>query len=163
MDSSICYSYISNRRINKNDRTHNMTYSKIFTYKIPSTNIDIKCTLYVLLPGLSMKAFINLPELTELNVEHCRLQTLKLNNNTAMNLNILLMEGNPLKCDCDAIWLWKMIHTNGKMNLSPRNKGIKNKGWNLPRCATPFSVKNNELNNLKGNVIIICTIKYICI
>ena len=131
-----------------------------FSYKVQKYIFNY--TLHILLPGLSMKAFVNLPELTELNVEHCRLQTLKLNDNTAMNLNILRMEGNPLKCDCDASWLWKMIRTNGKKNNSSRSKGINNKGWNLPRCATPFSVKNNKLDHLKGNIIM-CTINYMCI
>ena len=99
-----------------------------------------------------------------MNIEHCMLQTLKLNDKTAMSLNILLMEGNPLKCDCDSIWLWNIIQTNGKKSSSSsRTKAIRNRGWNLPRCATPFSVKNNKLRNLKGNITIICTVPYICI
>ena len=63
------------------------------------------------------------------------------------------MEGNPLKCDCDSRWLWNMIHFNGKKTSKVKGS-MKLKGWNLPRCSTPFSVKNNKLSSLKGNVMI---------
>ena len=60
------------------------------------------------------------------------------------------MEGNPLKCDCESIWLWNMINKNGKNAPSSNTENIKNVRWDLPRCATPFSVKNNKLHNMKG-------------
>ena len=108
------------------------------------------CNFLINFTELSVASFANLPELTELNIEHCSLQNFRLNDKTARNIDILLMEGNPLKCDCESRWLWKMINTNGKKTSKAKGSMIS-RGWNLPRCSTPFSVKNNKLSSLKGN------------
>ena len=64
------------------------------------------------------------------------------------------MEGNPLKCDCDSRWLRNMVNLlNGRKMVSiKKRESMEDKGWMLPRCSTPFSVKNNKLGSLKGKL-----------
>ena len=115
----------------------------------------------VCISELPSNSFANLPELTELNVEHCRLLTFRIPDKTALNLNLLQMKGNPLKCDCDSRWLWQNVRDGKKVPELVKNSSSqqeeKRRVWNVPRCATPYNVKNNQLKNLKGTNKVTCS------
>ena len=91
--------------------------------------------------------------LEHLNLEHNGLRSLALapsedgvastsessSSEPLSSLRELRLAGNPLRCDCGARWLWR--------EATGRRRGRR---FDLPRCATPFSVRNRELVSLDG-------------
>ena len=116
-------------------------------------------------------AFVGMNELESLDLEHCGLRSIVLNDAASPNLENLLLEGNQLDCDCHARWLWNLARANSNNNNDNNNNNNDNNDNNnsnnsknnnnnssrqlkilkLPVCSTPFSVKNLKLENLEGN------------
>ncbi len=74
-------------------------------------------------------------------------------------LKELRLSGNPLRCDCQLRWLWAAAKSAERhRKRSRRRRRRKNEeafqptNFDLPRCATPFSVKNMRLTSLKGEL-----------
>ena len=88
------------------------------------------------------------------------------NNRTILeHLKEIRLIGNPLRCDCHARWLWTMVkkqeeegdeeekEEEGVANAATTAEGGGGGGKisiDLPKCATPFSVRNLKLVDLKG-------------
>ena len=81
-------------------------------------------------------------KLEYLNLENADLTNLALDFPLPQRLKVLRMAGNPLRCDCQTRWLWE--------EARGRRKSDEEGKFDLPRCATPFSLKNVELTTLKG-------------
>ena len=115
-----------------------------------------------------------MPELESVNLEHTNLRSFVLEslnegdsngNGSAsdgrtevkalQHLKEIRLAGNPLRCDCHARWLWAIVKKNaGGEKEEEEQVGVasENIRIELPKCATPFSVRNMELGDLKGNL-----------
>ena len=136
--------------------------------------MQLKLKSYNFFSVLPPDAFVGMNELESLDLEHCGLRSIVLNDAASPNLENLLLEGNQLDCDCHARWLWNLARANNYNNNDNNNKNNKNNNDNnynnksssnknnnnssrhlktlkLPVCSTPFSVKNLKLENLEGN------------
>ena len=122
--------------------------------------MQLKLKSYHFFSVLPPDAFVGMNELESLDLEHCGLRSIVLNDAASPNLENLLLEGNQLDCDCHARWLWNLARANSNKN-NDNNNSSSNKNNNnssrqlkilkLPVCSTPFSVKNLKLENLEGN------------
>ena len=105
-------------------------------------------------------------ELETVNLEHTNLRSFvleALNNgddsdksssssSKLQHLKEIRLIGNPLRCDCHARWLWAIVNKNRGGGAEDDDEGVASGRIRieLPKCATPFSVRNMELGELKG-------------
>ena len=89
---------------------------------------------------LPVGAFQGLTALEVLNLENCQIQELDQSmEKVVKRLQRFGFSSNPITCDCKLRWLWILA-----TKVEQRNK------FDLPKCSTPFSVKNLALTELKG-------------
>ena len=92
-------------------------------------------------------------QLETLNLEQTRLQSLILGHTFGESLRSLQLLGNPLRCDCHARWLWVWARNDTSKGSNGGESDLKGQGkvdFQLPKCATPFSVRNRDLVSLGG-------------
>ena len=77
-----------------------------FTFIIISLETNLYLLYFLELPT---SAFVGIPELEVLNLEHTSLRTLALDEEVVGHLQLLQMDGNPLHCDCHSRWLWNIV------------------------------------------------------
>ena len=110
----------------------------VFTFIIDSLGTNLYLIFSIL--ELPTSAFVGIPELEVLNLEHTSLRTLALDEEVVGHLQLLQMDGNPLHCDCHSRWLWNIVAT-----VAQNQSFIQ-----LPNCETPFSAKGIPLSSLPG-------------
>ena len=110
----------------------------VFTFIIDSLGTNFYLIFSIL--ELPTSAFVGIPELEVLNLEHTSLRTLALDEEVVGHLQLLQMDGNPLHCDCHSRWLWNIVAT-----VAQNQSFIQ-----LPNCETPFSAKGIPLSSLPG-------------
>lgn len=90
---------------------------------------------------LPSKAFSGMSSLEVLNLEQAQLVELSQHlEPLVQRLRLFKATGNPLRCDCKLRWLWN--HLQKEDHHQSR--------LDLPKCATPFSVKSRDVNSLSG-------------
>ena len=109
-----------------------------------------------------------MPELESVNLEHTNLRSFVLESldndvNKSSSSSVVLQHlkeirliGNPLRCDCHARWLWAIVRKQQQQadGSGAEKEGVAKIRIELPKCATPFSVRNMDLVNLKGTLYI---------
>ena len=102
-----------------------------------------------MLAELPADAFAGMTQLESLNLEQTQLRNLILEYTFGESLRALKLLGNPLRCDCQARWLYEFAKNGEQL----RNDTILNPKIELPTCSTPFIVKNRRLTTLTGKSV----------
>ncbi len=134
-----------------------MSSDTFWQHLVLSNCVKLENTALILIvpPGLfhltelPSSSFSGMRRLEYLNLEHAGLRALALAQegggagqpHPLPALRELRLGGNPLRCDCAARWLWRAARRQQQQQHNDKAR------FDLPRCATPFSVRSRYEQN----------------